>query len=188
MTVLTVKVSSIEKNVGFTTRFGNKSVKHEITYERDDGSTMKEVLLKNSPVYAQYNTVEAGQVLELTREKDGQFWKTISVTPVAKGATTSTESRKTSSSSSTGQAKSYGYDSIGQQIGNCITNAVTSLGAGKTIEEYQERAIDLILMGNEIRKQYEHGALTSSEDTAAYANEQNTKAAHSYNESEESPF
>lgn len=49
-----------------------------------------------------------------------------------------------------------GYDSLGNQIGNSVTNAVNSLGAGKSIEEYKSRAWEFIQMGDELRAQKEN--------------------------------
>lgn len=46
-----------------------------------------------------------------------------------------------------------GYDNLGQQIGNAITNSIASLGAGKTMEQYKQRAADLMQMGNWLRSQ-----------------------------------
>lgn len=46
-----------------------------------------------------------------------------------------------------------GYDNLGHQIGNSITNAVVSLGPGHTVEEYKQRALEIVKAGDWIREQ-----------------------------------
>lgn len=50
-----------------------------------------------------------------------------------------------------------GYDTLGQQVGNCVSNSILSLGAGKTIEQYKERMLELAEAGNWLRQQLEKG-------------------------------
>lgn len=49
-----------------------------------------------------------------------------------------------------------GYDSLGNQVGNCVTNAIVSLGAGKTIEQYKQRMLELAEAGNWLRNKLEN--------------------------------
>ena len=49
-----------------------------------------------------------------------------------------------------------GYDAVGQQVGNCVTNAIASLGAGKTMEEYEERMFELAQAGDRLRAKIEN--------------------------------
>lgn len=79
--------------------------------------------------------------------KEGNYWNLLTVGDPVKEATT------------TGKKQSGGYDSLGNQVGNCVTNSVNSLGAGKTISEYKTRAVEFMLMGNEIRELAESGQL-----------------------------
>lgn len=51
--------------------------------------------------------------------------------------------------------KEYGFDRVGYQINNCISNAVISLGEGKPIAAYEERAREFVLMGNKLREEEE---------------------------------
>lgn len=55
-----------------------------------------------------------------------------------------------------GKQSGGGYDNLGQQIGNSVTNAVNSLGAGKTMDEYRQRALEFVLAGDWVREQVEN--------------------------------
>lgn len=72
--------------------------------------------------------------------------------------------------------KTGGYDNLGQQIGNSMTNAVNSLGAGKTIEEYRARALEFVLAGDYVRAQIENKTATNTANTAN-TNTSSTKTA-----------
>lgn len=61
--------------------------------------------------------------------------------------------------------KSGGYDNLGQQIGNSLTNAIVSLGAGHTVEEYKQRCLELVKAGDWVREQME-GKASSVEKNA----------------------
>jgi hypothetical protein len=66
-----------------------------------------------------------------------------------------------------GKAKSGGYDSVGNQVGNCITNAIITLGAGKTMEEYKARMLELAEVGNWLRAKIESNSLSAGTTTTA---------------------
>lgn len=69
-------------------------------------------------------------------------------------------------------SKSSGYDNLGQQIGNSITNAVASLGAGHTVEEYRQRALELVMAGDWVREQVTKSATTTNKGSSVeYSNE-----------------
>lgn len=51
--------------------------------------------------------------------------------------------------------KSNGYDNLGQQVGNCVTNAIASLGPGKDIDQYKTRMLELAEAGNWLRERLE---------------------------------
>jgi hypothetical protein len=109
------------------------------------------------------NTAKAGDKIGINMTKEGNYWNlTEATTAVDESARTSART-----SASTKTSAGGGYDNLGQQIGNSITNAVNSLGAGKSVAEYKQRAIDLILAGNEIRELVNSGALTNDTATAA---------------------
>ena len=96
---------------------------------------------------AKLRSVKKGDVVSVDMVKEGKFWNLVSVgEPVAE-----------TKGKGSGTAKPGGYDSLGNQIGNCITNAVNSLGQGHTTKEYKTRAEEFLQMGDEIRANAEAG-------------------------------
>lgn len=63
-----------------------------------------------------------------------------------------------------------GYDNLGQQIGNSLTNAVNSLGAGYTVEQYRQRALEFVLAGDWVRAQVEAKAAAKPSEAATVKN------------------
>ncbi len=98
---------------------------------------------------ATLKAAKPGDVISVDIEKEGQYFNLISASTDTTATPTASAARATSS---TGGAKTSGYDNLGQQIGNSITNAVNSLGTGKTSNDYKQRAIEFILMGDDIRE------------------------------------
>lgn len=64
------------------------------------------------------------------------------------------------------------YDNLGQQIGNSMTNAVNSLGVGKSIDEYKQRALEFVLAKDWIREQ-----VTKQKQETQDRNNENQQAA-----------
>lgn len=103
-------------------------------------------------------TLQAGDEVVITKEEGKPYTNKagITVTPwnlttiaakdtwVAKPKKTFTPGKPTG-----------GYDNLGQQIGNSLTNAVNSLGAGYTVEQYRQRALEFVLAGDWVREQVE---------------------------------
>ncbi len=152
---------AITKNVTVTLvdkpKAGDKYPRYTVHYTGDDGSTWKIGNLESNlkpETLAEIKGLTTPEEKSITVEKEGKFWNLISV-----GAVTE---KKAGSTYNKPAAKSGGYDSLGNQIGNTITNAVVSLGSGKSITEYKARALELVLMGNEIRDIVESGTLVTA--------------------------
>lgn len=161
----TVKVVKVE-----TVKAG-KTDRIVLHYEGTDGTTWKIGALAVKLPEASRTTLLAavpGSFLTVTMLKEGAYWNLTQVTSAtAAGATSNT----TKPAAPTNAQKSGGYDNLGQQIGNSITNAVNSLGTGKTVAEYQQRAIDFIKAGNTIRELSESGGIVAETFTAPIADE-----------------
>jgi len=93
---------------------------------------------------------KAGDSLQIMYEKNGKYANLIWANADLKASPPESVRTTLNPPAATG-AKPSGYDNLGQQIGNSITNAVNSLGTGKSTKEYKERAIEFIMMGDDIR-------------------------------------
>ena len=110
--------------------------------------------------------------------KDGkEYGELTSINPsLSEGKTQSASHHDTKPSHST---KPYNPDTttdrdIGMQVGNAITNAVSSLGAGVTLQHIEERIWDLILIGERTKmrlKNKEHLKLEKSKFTEELHNQ-----------------
>lgn len=85
------------------------------------------------------------------------FWnvkeiRDISIYKEPKPSTSSTSSK---GNSGWGKKSGSGYDSLGQQIGNCITNAIYSLPHDATKEAIKTKARVIMEIGNELRAEVE---------------------------------
>lgn len=102
--------------------------------------------------------------------KEGNFWNLVKasdaltegsqVTPTT--TTTSPDTKKSYNTQSTagGFVKSKETDTR-IQVMNALTNAIVSLGAGKTTKEYKERVMEFVTLGNQVVEQALNGDLTA---------------------------
>lgn len=137
-------------------RTGEQYPKYVLHYKRDDGKAGKigNLAVKLPEQARDKLKAVAAEVLGGAQPtvgieivKEGNYWNLVNVSDRVTETNNNNNNKKQSS----------GYDSLGNQIGNCVTNSVNSLGAGKTIAEYKTRAIEFLLMGNEIRELAETG-------------------------------
>jgi hypothetical protein len=189
-----VTLTDFKSAVPFTSKNGSNYIKAELYYINSKGEAKVRNILNSDPLYQKLAALglKGGITVDMKSVKDGQWFKLVDVAVVDPTSipNSGTQTKKEFKSS---------YDSLGQQIGNCITNSIASLGAGKTISEYENRAKDLILMGQRLRSQAEANKLSTStpkQDTvnnhdALLEDDLNTRAAHSHDEEEldnEDPF
>lgn len=159
---------------------------HTIEYVNAQGKTVKPQIFSSSALGRKFEglNLSAGDTVNLTFVKEGNFSNLTDIektTKEAAAAAVKSQTKKTF----TGKKKTFGYDNTGQQVGNAITNSVATLGAGKTLGQYEERALEIIRMGNRIRTLIDTGALdqtevTPTQDDLAAENEQSEHAAQSY--------
>lgn len=156
-------INVIVKNVEKTKAGKTDRIVLHYTSDKSNGETWKVGALAvklDEESRAKLNTVQAGDTVGIDIAKDGNYWN---LTKVGDPVQTAYSSRSAGSSTKNAANKTSGYDNLGQQIGNSITNAVNSLGAGHTVAEYKQRAIELIQIGNEIRELINSDSLVSSE-------------------------
>lgn len=152
------------KRENTTTKNGMAGTKITYIHLRDDGTTkenttqwLNQYLPEDSKKI--YEKLKEGDEFVVVKREDGKFWpfqelrdvSTYKPKPVWDG--NSSNYKGGNKNHSGGKSN---YDNLGQQIGNSITNAVNSLGAGKTVEEYKQRALELVLAGDWVREQIEN--------------------------------
>ena len=112
--------------------------------------------------------------------KDGSVGKGWKLSSLAEESTYTPRVKKEWKGNNNNMNKST-YGSLGQQVGNCVSNAILSLGAGKTIEQYKERMLELAEAGNWLRSKLESGNVsatnTNSINTASNNNNNNKSTA-----------
>ena len=164
MTIKTVKVIEIE------TVKGGKADRIVLHYVGTDGTTWKIGALAaklDTTSRTALLAAKPGDSITIEMIKDGAYWNLTRVgsdgVPLVASSAPATRAQGSLQPSATTwnkpTTKSSGYDSLGNQIGNCITNAVNSLGEGRSAAEYKTRAIELLQMGDEIRASAESGGL-----------------------------
>jgi hypothetical protein len=179
MTVVTL--TDVTLNKSFTTAGSTPYKMHTVSYTNSQEKTVSPRIFPNSPAGRQLVElgVAAGDTVDLVYEKNEKGFFNIKSITKAEGT-----AEKALPAKRKYTAKS-GYDNVGQQVGNAITNAVTTLGVGKTIDQYEARAIDIIQMGNRLRELIETGDIT---ERTANSNE-GEQAAQSYTiQTDDEPF
>jgi len=141
MVTKTVKVVEIE------TVKGNKADRIVLHYVGADGSTWKIGALaakldENSRKFLL--ATKPGDTITITNEKEGNYWNLTS-------ASTATQSDNSSTSYTPQGTSSKGKETDTRiQVMNALTNAIVSLGAGKTTQEYRDRVVEFVLLGNTV--------------------------------------
>ncbi len=77
-------------------------------------------------------------------------------------------------------------NAIGAQVGNAITNAVSTLGQGATLAQIEQRVYDLILIGERTKRRLERGEHLNqaSADNNTAASQENQQSAHSFDDTD----
>ncbi len=147
-----------------------------LQYVGTDGTTWKigalESKLDDSSKSA-LKAAKAGDTITIEVLKDGNYWN---LTRIGDGlaAEASTipkqwSGSKTSYTSPGTTVKGKDVDTR-IQVMNALTNAVVSLGAGKTIAEYEKRVVEFVALGSKITKSIlEGGAEVTSSSPKAEA-------------------
>lgn len=135
---------------------GNPYIAHEIEYMNGDGKAIKRNVFLKSPMANVVTTLKVGDVCTLRFEKDQKGQSNL--VGITKGAT---EQKTGGGNHRTGGGKST-YDSLGAQVGNALKLAVESLGAGRAVSEYENRAQEFMAMGDRIHQRAEKGTIETS--------------------------
>lgn len=138
-----------------------------LTYKRLDGDTAgKEfttgTFISKLDAESKTQIKKGGEfvIVKIEEEVKGKkYWNLLKVEDIStykpKPAYKPFSGQGTSGFKSTLIGRGSSYDNLGQQIGNSMTNAVNSLGAGKTVQEYEDRAYELVKAGDRVRARVE---------------------------------
>jgi hypothetical protein len=132
---------------------GDKYPRYTVHYTGDDGSSWKIgnlVAKLGETTRAEINAV-SGELKEgkkpvrnVSVEKEGQFWNLVDI---SQGKTV--VNKKTSTYQPQSPEDKQKTDTK-IQVMNALTNAVNSLGVGKTTKEYKDRVFEFVELGNDV--------------------------------------
>lgn len=137
---------------------GTKSDRIVLHYVGTDGSTWKIGALAAKLDEASRKTLLASKkddTISIEITKEGNYWNLVSASKATSEASNATNSNN--KSSGTGRDKT----DVKIQVMNALTNAVSSLGTGKTTKEYKDRVVEFVLLGNDVVDLVLSGNLTA---------------------------
>lgn len=147
MTTKQVKVVQIE------TVKGNKADRIVLHYVGSDGSTWKIGALAAKLDESSRKTLLAAKkddILAVNLVKEGNYWNLTSAAVAdSTNSPAPTAGYSKTSAPYSAPVKSKETDTR-IQVMNALTNAIVSLGAGKTTKEYKDRVLEFVLLGNDV--------------------------------------
>ncbi len=160
MVTKTVEVVEVE------TIKGGKADRIVLHYKGTDNTTWKIGALAARLVEDSRKVLLAatkGDYLAIVLEKEGNYWNLITASPAAQG-----EAPKKSyqpSGTAAPFVKSKETDTR-IQVMNALTNAVASLGAGKSTKEYKDRVLEFVALGSDVTELVLAGGLDALKQSA----------------------
>lgn len=143
-------VVSNEANVQVAKKDGGSYPGSRLSY-RDETGALKEqafhqMALKFGNLKAQLEAVKPGDVIEITKEKKGEYWNVISIVPATAGAVQSTATKTTPSASpkstyETPEERATKQIYIVRQ--SSISNAIALLAIGAKNEQSSDEALKI---------------------------------------------
>lgn len=126
--------------------------------KRWENATATKFLETNPDLKAQLNALEIGQEYVLTTEKNAAgFWNIESIVPNDGTVVAETKAPQAKTAAfSTAPKKSYVDNSIGMQVGNALTNAVSLIASGQSTG-LEATAIEILKLGESLKIRLEAG-------------------------------
>lgn len=148
-----VKVLEIDRNkkgTGANGEYTYTYMKVDYQGQESEKRIMPGTIKKFPNLKEEVAAVKVGMTVKLDTVKEGNF------TNISKITIEGADDKQVTTGDTTTKSD-YNDNALGQQVGNALTNAAATLGGKATVKQLEERAWEIVLIGNKLKERLKKG-------------------------------